>query len=237
MKRKTIFPPISAFFMIILISYGNGFASALTTHNLEWKVEIGDSQTYIYYIYYDIREAIPNQYRVSGTDVNGHSILVFVGKDTELRYTITSKAVTGSLQAEITINSIVTLIEEPIPALIIIKTIDDKSYWENNESFSIQGNLLVQETISQDIYFDGSQAFPYTRISTFKWNWNTGWLTYFYNRAYFENETYYEEEFEAESVEESTSNLQFQPNVIFGFTFLCIIFAILLAEKKSKSDK
>lgn len=214
--------------MIILISYGNGFTSALTTHILEWKVNIGDSQTYIYDIYYDMREATPNQYRVSGTDVNGHSISVFVGKDSKLRYTITSKPVTGSLQAEITINSIVTLIEESVPAIIVIKTIDDKSHWDNNFSFSIQGNLLVQETISQNIYFDESQAFLYDLISILKWNWKTGWLTYFYSRAYFENETYYEEKFEAES----TSNLQFQPNVIFGVTFLFIILTIFLAEKK-----
>ncbi|MHA2246581.1 MAG: hypothetical protein ACXADY_16685 [Candidatus Hodarchaeales archaeon] len=237
MNRKPIFALISPFLMIILISNGNyvvnGFTSVLTTQNLEWGVEIGNSRTYIYETFYNILESIPNQYRVSGTDENGQVISVIVNKDTKLKYTITSIPAKGSLKGEITYNSNVTLIEEPIPTNIIIKTYDDKSYWENNESFSIQGNQLVQTTRSSDVYYneEEGQAFPYELTTNYKWDWKTGWLAFFHIRSSsFEGETYYEEKFEVTG--EKSVNGQLQSNVIFGTVFLGMIVIILVTEKK-----
>ncbi len=238
MKRKTILPLLSAFLMIILIFNGsyihNGFVSAVINQNFEWKVEIGDSQTYTYKIFYDIREPSLEEYQISGIAVNGQIVSVIVREGTKITYTISSIPITGSLRCEMTYNSNVTLIEEFIPAIIVMKTTENKSYWEEqiygNDSIFLQRNLVIQETINQGLYYDdGGQIFPYTLISTFKWNWETGWLTYFYIRAFFMNETYIEEEFEAST---DPSNPLFQPNVIFGITFLCILFAALAVEIK-----
>lgn len=227
---------ISGLFIITLISFhvifaANGF---LVTNSLEWKVNIGDSNTYIYKDFYDITQTNPFQFSVSGI-IDGEFVSVTVKKGTKLTYTITSKPTTGPLIGKITFNSKITFKERPISDIILRKTVDNKSYLENyynNGSFSIQGELLIQTARTFDIYYEGSQAFPYELTTIYKWDWKTGWLIFYHIRSNsYSNETYYEEIFEVVTGKKS-ANGHLQSNVIFGTAFLGIIAIILLTEKK-----
>ena len=236
MKRKILFL-IYGFFIITLISFhgilaGNGI---LLTNNPEWKVNIGDSNTYIYEDFYDITKTNPFQFSVSGI-IDGEFVSVTVKKGTKLTYTITSKTTNGPIIGKITFNSNITFEERPISDTILRKTVNNKSYlgnyYKNDKSFSIQGDLLIQTTRTFDIYYEGGQAFPYELTSIFKWDWKTGWLTFYHIRSNsYSNELYYEEKFEVVTGEKST-NGQLQSNVIFGTAFLSIIAIILVTETK-----
>ncbi|MFX1283236.1 MAG: hypothetical protein ACFFB5_06255 [Promethearchaeota archaeon] len=238
MKRKTK-SLISGLLTLILIFFNGILATngALNTHNIEWKVSSGDAITYIYKNFYDITRTNPYEFSVSGIDVNGELVSVTVEKGTKITYTITSKPTTGPIFGTMTFDSNITLEEQPISDIIIIKTVNNRSYWENyyknDQSFSIQGDLLIQASRTYDVYFDGGQAYPYELTTSYKWNWKTGWLTSFYirSRSYETNETYYEEIFEAESTEKSINN-QLQSNTIFGSILLSLILIILVVEKK-----
>lgn len=156
-------------FLIPLIGTSTG--SVIQTQ--EWKVSVGDSNSYSVGKYFDETDQDGDgDKNTQTTDVDGTEVVL--KKGTSFKVEIVSLSATGA-----TIKMIYGDIEgseqsdESPPYSWVAKTIDNKTYWENwasgNDAYSVEGdNIVVESSVSM-----AGMTVEYT----VKRNWRTGWLT------------------------------------------------------------
>ena len=207
----------------------------LPTQELEWQINEGDSQVYYYNKRYNIDSENPFQFQEEIRDENGNLVTVVIAKGSTVQYDVTSvtpNAIWGRITYNDSVTSIMNIIardgriREPIR-----KSVDNKSFWEEyceeDEHLSISEDLIVHE---------GTYSTPsgYRWISE-KWNWKTGWITYYYERSW--NSTHILDEIEYSNVPIMNNQLIIPPNMIYGTTFLFIIVILLVGPRFNQIRK
>ncbi|MFX0181819.1 MAG: hypothetical protein ACFE95_01955 [Candidatus Hodarchaeota archaeon] len=191
------------------------FSQAIFTQDLGYNVKVGDSQTYIYKKVYDILSDNPYQFRRVETNQDGYLVIIIIQEGTLVTYTITTIPHPGMILFSRTYNRTITLQEELAFRYVLRDTINNKSYWEEfyreDDSTYISGDLVVLEEAT------------YNSTLTYKWNWKTGWLAYYYFKSYNENNTIYEEE-----IDLVTDSSNFGQNIFFGIFMLVVIVIIII---------
>ncbi|MFX0052830.1 MAG: hypothetical protein ACFE8U_16250 [Candidatus Hermodarchaeota archaeon] len=227
-----------------------------STQELEWKVKEGDTQAYTVkkcFDDFDIDDdGDKNNLKVNITDEDGKSVEITLKKGTTLKAEIVSLdssnetqfffpsnySISGQAAVKLTFNNEVT---GNFPDFFffpfVIKTVDNKSYWEDQaeaNNFSVVGDLIVL-VVEGDIFGDPLEM-------TLKWNWKTGWLT-FYSvtmifSSWFSNRT---DEFEFEFstgiyTDTTPTSIVTGWNVIFLLLGIIIIIP-LRQRKRTPSNK
>jgi hypothetical protein len=152
------------------------YSTAIPQQDLEWKVKVGDSKTYVVDKWFDDSDldgdGDKNTQTTEVTDEDGKIVEVIWQKGLTIKTTITD--LNSNPTVKFTFNGEVTS-EETIPVLpTVFKTIDNKTYWENlaesNNAISVEGDLVINET--------KIEVFDLTMTNLIKTNWKTGWVTY-----------------------------------------------------------
>jgi hypothetical protein len=157
---------------------------------LEWKVNVGDSMTYTISKFFDLRDSDGNGDPESTTifvqNEAGEMVNVTYGKGS--KYTVKITALNGLTTTQITWGSVVS--KESISAGYVMKTIDNKSYWEEYASTISGGNQSWLGTSSGSVKVEGDYLVTSTILdmnsttleSIVKVNWKTGWYSYTYSK-------------------------------------------------------
>ena len=178
-----------------------GASARYSVQKCEWKVEVGDTQTYTITKCFDDldmdEDGNKHNLKANVTDDEGNLVEVTLKRGSTLEVeiialenemsnqTITKLTFDGKIAEEISDYSFFYNMSP-----FVIKTVDNKSYWEAHAetyNISVEGELLVK-TEEETIRF-----ISLTTIEmTFKWNWETGWLTYWSFKMYTEEKTDFE---------------------------------------------
>jgi len=160
-------------FLVISLSC----STALPQQDLEWKVKVGDTNTYTVDKIFDDDDldgdGDKNTETSSMIDEDGESVEVVVKKGSTVKVTITElndvPTVKFTWNGDVTTSEVT---DPPFPT--VFKTVDNKTYWETladgNDTMSVEGDLVIRE-----IEFVVSDL---TMTTIYKTNWKTGWVTY-----------------------------------------------------------
>ena len=213
--------------------------------NIEYRVQIGDSQTYIFTKVYSYFSIPPYEFQMIGVREEGGFVVITIREGTTLTYTITSIPRSGLILGTRTYNGNITLQEESfIP--FIRKTVTNRSYlveycnyYGNNSSeFIISGNLITQEILFVNQSLQTNQGIINVNTTLVDiWNWKTGWQVYQLIKQYNSTTTFYEEE--RELLDQNSSNENNNSNLIFGsilfLTLMIVLIITAIYQKKKKS--
>ena len=228
-------------FLIISII---GSSARYSLQEREWKVKVGDSQTYSIKKCFDDSDldgdGDKNNLKLNITDEDGNIVGVTLKKGFALEaeiialeseisnQTITKLTYNGEIAEKVSNNS---FFFNATP--FVIKTVDNKSYWEDQAKtydISVEGDLIVKT--EEDTLF-GS-----TIEMRFKWNWKTGWLTYWSFKIYNEEEIGFELELSTGIYIDTTTT---PPKITSGWNvlFLLLGFSIIipLRQRKKKTRR
>ncbi len=153
---------------------------------LEWKVNVGDSQTYELTQYLDVDDTdgdgdIHSTY-LTILDENGHQVNITWKVGSKVKYTVTHLNDSGAYLKR-TYDGKITG-QEARTTLAVQKTIDNRTFWEEytqgfstpTRNASVNGDLII---IEEDIFLAAE-----TLHEVYKFNWRTGWLTYRSQKLY-----------------------------------------------------
>ncbi len=199
---------------------------------LEWHVEVGDSNTFIYTEVYDSRSMYPDQIVLSEYSLNGQ-IDIIVTEGTLVSYTITqllpfSETIYGTRK----VNNNISIREEPILG-IVRKTVNNRTYWE---SFSTDDPIY---SLYQDSLIKTEERFvtlevetvPYFQKEITIWDLRTGWMISSSVKAYNAGITYYEVNLELLDRDINNKIFNLPNNTIIGSLFFFGIIGILLLTR------
>ncbi|UCE14785.1 MAG: hypothetical protein JSV04_06285, partial [Candidatus Heimdallarchaeota archaeon] len=173
MKQRNII--ISLIIVLIAISSSSSYGNV--SQELQWKVNVGDSQRYVVDKYIDHSDSdedgnIHTQ-KNEITDINGNTVYVTIQEGTEIEVKIIALSNVATIQ--ITYDDEVTeqaREDANPPNGFIAKTVDDLSYWtawaSNRSGYHVEGDLLVMSSSGSGVMLE----------MTIKRNWKTGWITY-----------------------------------------------------------
>lgn len=218
--------------LIVMIAIGLSHAK-VPEPILSWQVKKGDSIKLIYTKFYVEGESAKNS---TVWNENDEPINVTITIGTTLEFVITylnTSVENPEVRGKSIINGEVTTKEiswnQLNPNVIIIQTIDSKTYWEEwcslqnseieSEVYRIEGDLLVYDP---DI--EGEKSNIAVQILR-KRNWKTGWLVYQYLQGWRANEMIEEFEIVAEEYLASKNEITAlgMLSVAFGIFFVVII--------------
>lgn len=189
-----------------------------------WMVTEGDQQTYFFKKIYDYTQDPPNQIRAEYTSPLGETSLLIYRQGMKITFTITTIN-QNEVLANLQLNQSCTVEIDNPP---VIKTIADRTYWENEYADSnttkISNDLIISETTES---FEG-----YTIRYIDKWNWKTGWMEYSYYSE--QNDTMLFLEYEVKNI---TTKSILTPNFVFGVVFLAGIggiFVLIILRSNNK---
>lgn len=209
LNRKTIIFIVVLHLFLVISPIGS--SARYLGQELEWKVKEGDTQTYSVkksFFATDSDEDGDNNsftFVTSGEDGKLVEITLKAGSTLKVEIvTLTNSTFNsstlnipmfGNATIKITYNDGFTTNNSAdvlffIPNLFVIKTVDNKSYWEDQvetTNISIEGDLIV--------VFEEWTILRSSVESTIKWNWRTGWLDFFSFKMYTEEELRIEFEF------------------------------------------
>ena len=213
---------IACFFcLILLIIFPFQLFTAKIAQELVWNVQVGDSHTYLYTKFFNSTSPNPNQSFFTITSDKGEEVTIVVKEGLRLRYTITFIR-TDQVIGKITYNDTVTSRESEFGWDGVLQpTIKNKTYWEEwckyRGEYNVTGNLLIEEFLIQNTPI--SNGFQYI----YKWNWQTGWMSYRYFKTWNETTTISENE-----IIEVTNNSSQSNHIIFSVCLLGVIVMILV---------
>ncbi|GAG56397.1 unnamed protein product [marine sediment metagenome] len=198
---------------------------------LEWHVEVGDSNTFIYTEVYDSRSIYQDQIVLSEYSLNGQ-IEIFVTKGTLVSYTITQlMPFSETIYGTRTVNNNISIREEPIIG-IVRKTMNNRTYWEG---FSIDDPIysLYQDSLIKTVRFVSlaGEAVPYFQKEITIWDLRTGWMISSSVKVYNADVTYYEVNLELLDREISNKIFNLPNNAIIGLVLFFGIIGILLITR------
>ena len=198
------------------------------SQEMDWTVQEGDSQTYIYKKNFSIYRENPYQTNVIiQTEKGSYSTIIYkegitIAYEIEIvtEYEIRGKK---TFNGNITSNS--HTLAYGFGDWVIRKSVNSESYWFNlysdKDHYSVVDNLIIYEyTISSD-YLNYEV--------TEEWNWKSGWLNYYHEKQWNETGTLFEFEFSVLSNQVVSYS---SVNVFFGSTLLILILGALLIIKK-----
>lgn len=212
---------IRFFCLILLIIFPFQPFTAMITQELVWNAQVGDSHTYLYKKYFNSTYQNPNQSLLTITSDKGEEVTIVIKEGLKLRYTITFLG-NNQVRGKITYNDTVTSQESEFGWDGVLQpTINNKTYWEEwckyRGQLNATDNLLIEEVRIQSTPV--SNGYHYI----FKWNWQTGWMTYRYFKTWNETTTISESEVMAVTNDSSPSD-----HIIFGVCLLGVIITILV---------
>ncbi|MFX0205285.1 MAG: hypothetical protein ACFFDT_04820 [Candidatus Hodarchaeota archaeon] len=222
-------------FLVISIT---GSSARYSMQELEWKVKEGDTQTYSVKKCFDNtdldRDGDKNSIKVNITDEDGNLVEISLKKGSTLKAEIVSLDSSNSDNAtvKLTYNDEVT--EKPHSSFFfynatpfVIKTVDNKSYWEDwaeTNNFSVEGDLLV---------ISGGEKILWSPMEvTVKWNWTTGWLTFFSFTMYSKEEIALEFEFSTGIYTDTTPT-----RFVSGWHILFLCFSLFVLTRLRQFKK
>ncbi len=200
--------------------------------NLEWKVSVGDVKTFTYTKTYDLydfdEDGNPNTQRMYVETENGTEIEITIKAGSTLSCEILALDDYATIQ--ITINGVKLDPSEGGGGGIVMKTTDNKTYWEtyasqaSNEyqNVSVEGNFVVYSSVEE--WSDGTYEYRS------KFNWRTGWLESIYNKE--TNSTHLLREMEISSGGYPGLTPGFEISPLYAF--LIILPAYSLRKRKRK---
>jgi len=169
------------------------------------------------------------------TTTDNSQFTIVLKKGLKVRYEITFL---GSFHARgtITYNGSVTSNVTTISRIdmvdwsgVVRPTIDNESYWEEwckyRGQFNLTDNYIIQEVFIRNTTDSPGYHFIH------KWDWKTGWMSFYYDKSW--NETAYREiEIALVSSEKPSPN-----QIIFGVIFLGVIITLLITITLYRRNK
>lgn len=217
---------------IITILFSSNSAYAVGA--LEWHVDVGDSNAFIYTEVYDSRSIYPDQIVLSEYSLNGQ-IDIIVTKGTLVSYTITqlmpfSETIYGTRK----VNNNISIREEPILG-IARKTVNNRTYWEDFSTDDPIYSLYQDSLIKTEEQFVSLavETVPYFQKEITIWDLRTGWMISSSMKAYNAGTTYYEVNLELLDRDISNNIFSLPNNTIIGSLFFFGIIGILLITRSN----
>lgn len=196
--------------------------------NYGWKVQVGDSELYIYTKVYDYFSE--THHRIVEFVYNGttprrdRDVPIVIWKGSTFNVTITSLGAFNESYCQVTYNRNITCMNKLLIDFVW-PTIDNRSYWEreceNNENEKLSGDLISFESQSTNDNYDSD---------ILKWNWKTGWITYCSSRRFNQSTILYELEYKLKNYK--TKEPFLQSNIILGTLILLVITTTLFLTTK-----
>ncbi|PWI49087.1 hypothetical protein CEE45_02790 [Candidatus Heimdallarchaeota archaeon B3_Heim] len=168
---------------LLFLLFGHLYLSSANSDDLEWRVNVGDTMTYVYTKVYGYNVSDPDP-----TYVKYMSVTAINGTPVELAYTSGTKFSVEIIQIEgqyattqITMDGVTY---EPEYGSFVSQTTDNLTYWEDLVRRQNSSSSFLNANISFDGYeyiIEGLIFFPQLNESwksIYKRNWKTGWYTY-----------------------------------------------------------
>ncbi len=218
--------------LVVMISIGLSQAR-VSEPILTWQVKTGDTIKLIYTKLYVEGESAQN---ITYWNENDEPINVTITKGTTLEFVITylnTSVENPEVRGKTIINGEVTTKERSWhqlnPNVIIVPTIDNKTYWEEwcrlkNSEMRIEGYRIEGDLLVYDPGIEGEKSGLAIKIIR-KRNWKTGWLIYQYMQGWRVNEMIEELEIVAEEylASKSVSATPGMLSTVIGFFIAVII--------------
>ncbi|UCE13549.1 MAG: hypothetical protein JSV04_15390 [Candidatus Heimdallarchaeota archaeon] len=220
---------IVGFLLSFLVLSNVVLSTGRVTQEPEWKVQVGDSQTYTVVSYFDDLDIDGNgdkhSQALSVQDENGTTVTFLLKTGSQIKVEIS--ALNGRAMLKWTydgkITSQVNDDGDP-PYSYVIKTVNNKTYWEerfqNETDYSIVDDFIVFSS-------ERRVADTMTKMDIRR-DWMTGWLIDMYVKLFNETDTI--TELGLSSIENSTATMTIlgtsRTTTITSFPFLPLIIGL-----------
>ena len=222
------------FFLSLFLAVSAVNSSAkVVTETLEWKVKEGDSMTYTISKFFELADSDgngdPESTTLSIQNEDGEIVNITFGKGSKFTTKIT--ALNGVATTQTTYGS--TVVQESTVGGVVMKTVDNKSYWEEYASERSGGNKSWLGLSSGSVKVEGNYVVTSSFLdmngtileSIVKVNWKTGWYEYTFSKS--SNSTHTISEMEVTSGSSSLTRFEIIP--IIGGLF---IIALVVSRKR-----